>query len=489
MMMDVFNKKLDDKAFYAIQEKVLQQYKTGKDVNFDEAILYHKQKKQSQNFAFALEKANREKKILIQPRCGVADVQKHIELIQYLHKEGSADCLSATIDSYTRHNRFDEAEVGLKQSIEEGRSLLNGFPAVNHGVEKCRLMTNSVDAPVQVRHGTPDARLLAEITLAGGFTSYEGGGISYNIPYSKNNLLEQTITDWQYVDRLVGKYQEQGIVINREPFGPLTGTLVPPSISHVVAIVEALLAAEQGVKDITVGYGQSGHLFQDIAAIATLVDLTKYYLEKFGYNDITISTVFHQWMGGFPADEAKAYGVISYGAMSAALAGASKVIVKSPHEALGIPTASANARGLKTTRQVVDMLVDQKMKHNEILDSEINIINLEVHAMMNKLLELGNNDIAQGIIIGFKAGVIDVPFAPSQLNKGLVLPVRDNDGAIRMFEMGNLPFNEEIKAFHADKLKLRAKAENRTVDFQMVIDDIYAVGKGQMIGRAAGYLK
>ena len=138
---------------------------------------------------------------------------------------------------------------------------------------------------------------------------------------------------------------------------------------------------------------------------------------------------------------------------------------------------------------MVDMLVDQKMKHNEILDSEINIINLEVHAMMNKLLELGNNDIAQGIIIGFKAGVIDVPFAPSQLNKGLVLPVRDNDGAIRMFEMGNLPFNDEIKAFHADKLKHRAKAENRTVDFQMVIDDIYAVGKGQMIGRAAGYLK
>jgi methylaspartate mutase epsilon subunit len=83
-----------------------------------------------------------------------------------------------------------------------------------------------LSVPVQVRHGTPDARLLAEITLAAGFTAYEGGGISYNIPYAKRVPLEKSMRDWQYVDRLVGYYEEQGITINREPFGPLTGTLV-----------------------------------------------------------------------------------------------------------------------------------------------------------------------------------------------------------------------------------------------------------------------
>lgn len=46
-------------------------------------------------------------------------------------------------------------------------------------------MTESLDKPIRVRHGTPDARLLAEIAMASGFTSYEGGGISYNIPYAK----------------------------------------------------------------------------------------------------------------------------------------------------------------------------------------------------------------------------------------------------------------------------------------------------------------
>ena len=102
--------------------------------------------------------------------------------------------------------------------------------------------------PVQVRHGTPDARLLTEIAYAGGFTSYEGGGISYNLPYCKNVPMETTIANWQYVDRLTGLYEEMGVSINREPYGPLTGTLVPPCISHAVAIIEALLAAEQGVK-------------------------------------------------------------------------------------------------------------------------------------------------------------------------------------------------------------------------------------------------
>ena len=338
---------------------------------------------------------------------------------------------------------------------------------------------------MQVRHGTPDARLLAEITLASGFTSFEGGGVSYNIPYSKSISLEQTIKDWMYVDRLVGYYQEHGITINREPYGPLTGTLVPPSISHSVAIIESLLAAEQGVKDITVGYGQGGNLIQDVAAIRTLESLTQSYLNANGYNDVTVTTVLHQWMGGFPQDEAKAYGVISWGSATAALAGATKVIVKSPHEAMGIPTMQANAQGLLTTKQVVNMLRDQRMHESEQLKTEMNIIEMETRAIVDKLFELGEGDIAIGTIRGFEAGVIDVPFAPSKFNKGLVLPARDQEGAIRFLEVGQLPFNDELKAFNAKRLKERADAEGRDVNFQMVIDDVYAVGKGNLIGRVS----
>ena len=481
--MELRNKKLSEEQFNGIRRQVLEQWPTGKGVKIEDGVAYQRAIADEKRFGRKLQAAKSERNTLIQPRAGVALPEEHIALLRYLEDEGSADLLPTTIDSYTRLNRYEEAEAGIEESRQQGRSMLNGFPAVNFGVEICRQVTSSVKNPVQVRHGTPDARLLAEISLAGGFTSYEGGGISYNIPYSKNHSLEQTIRDWQYVDRLTGIYEENGININREPFGPLTGTLVPPCISTAVAVLEALLAAEQGVRDVTVGYGQCGNIVQDVAAIKSLALIAIEYLEKFGYQNVAVTTVLHQWMGGFPPDESKAFGVISWGAATAALAKATKVIVKTPHEAMGIPTKEANAAGLKTTRQTVSMLRDQDLlEKREVLD-ECEIINAEVRCILDCAYELGEGDFAVGAVRGFEAGILDVPFAPSKLNAGKVMPARDNTGAIRLLECGNLPFTDDLKTFHAERMEERAKAENRTVSFQMVVDDIYAIGKGYLVGR------
>ena len=481
--MELINKKLSDDLFYSIEKEILKGWKTGDDVNFKDAIDYQKSLPKERNFGKKLIEADKAGKILTQPRAGVALVQSHIELLRYLEEKGYADLLPTTIDSYTRHNRYEDAQVGIDESIRNGRSMLNGFPAVNHGVYACRNVVESVKSPIQVRHGTPDARLLAEITMAGGFTSYEGGGISYNIPYSKDNLLEKTIYDWQYVDRLVGKYNEEGICINREPFGPLTGTLVPPCISHSVAIIESLLAAEQGVKNITVGYGQLGNIVQDVAAIKSLRALTEYYLKQFGYNDVYVTTVLHQWMGGFPHDESMAFGVISWGASAAVLSGATKVIVKSPHEAMGVPTKEANASGLKATKQIVNMLKGQNLLELHDVYLESGLIEMETKSIIEKVLEIGKGDIAIGAVRAFESGIIDIPFSPSKHNSDLAFPARDNDGAVRFIEFGNLPFNNHIKDFHQKKLEIRGKEENRKVSFQMSVDDIYAISEGRLVGR------
>ena len=480
--MDIQNKRIPDEEFLALRNEVLTQWPTGKDVNLDEAVQYHKAQDESRIFSKKLIKAKQEKKTLVQPRAGVPVVERHIELLQHLQDKGEADLLPTTIDSYTRQNRYQEAENGINESLRLDRAMLNGFPAVNHGVQKCRQVIESVNVPVQVRHGTPDARLLAEIAYAGGFTSYEGGGISYNLPYCKNIPMERTIRDWQYVDRLTGLYEEMGVAINREPYGPLTGTLVPPCISHAAAIIEALLAAEQGVKNITVGYGQCGNLVQDIAAIQTLEELTDEYLQKYGYNDVVVTTVLHQWMGGFPADEAKAFGVISMGSMIAALSKATKVIVKTPHEAVGIPTMEANAEGLRCTKQVVNMLRDQTFQGKD-LEEEKEIIRLETRAIVDKCFELGNGDIALGVCRGVTSGALDVPFAPCRFNAGQMLPARDNNGAVRILNFGNLPFSQDLKDFHIQKIEERANYEKRKASFQMVIDDVYAIGKGYLVGR------
>ncbi|MBQ8391917.1 MAG: methylaspartate mutase subunit E [Clostridia bacterium] len=480
--MNLQNKRISDDEFNALRQEVLTQWPTGKDVDLEEAVKYHKAMPECRKFSKKLLDAKRDRRTLVQPRAGVPVIEEHIKLMQYLEEKGEADLLPSTIDSYTRQNRYEEAENGIAESLRLERAMLNGFPAVNHGVMNCRRVIESVNVPMQVRHGTPDARLLTEITLAGGFTSYEGGGISYNLPYCKNIPMERTIRDWQYVDRLTGLYEEMGVSINREPYGPLTGTLVPPCISHAVAIIEALLAAEQGVKNITVGYGQCGNLVQDVAAIRTLEELTDEYLQKYGYNDVQVTTVLHQWMGGFPADEAKAFGVISYGSTIAALAKATKVIVKTPHEAVGIPTMEANAEGLRCTKQVVNMLADQELRANS-LEDEKEIIRRETRAIVDKCFELGKGDIAVGTCRGVEAGVLDVPFAPCRINAGKMLPCRDNDGAVRILNAGNLPFDKDLLDFHKAKIDERAKAEKREASFQMVIDDVYSIGKGRLVGR------
>lgn len=480
--MDIQNKRIPEDQFQALRKEVLTQWPTGKDVDFQEAVDYHKAMPKNRIFSQKLLDAKKEGITLIQPRAGVALLDEHIKLLTYLQDKGEADLLPTTIDSYTRQNRYAEAEDGIKESIKNGRSMLNGFPAVNHGVHACRQLIESLDIPVQVRHGTPDARLLTEITYAGGFTAYEGGGISYNLPYAKNVPMEQTIRDWQYVDRLTGMYEEAGVSINREPYGPLTGTLVPPCISNAVAVIEALLAAEQGVKNISVGYGQCGNLTQDVAAIRTLEELTDEYMEKSGHSNVHVTTVFHQWMGGFPADEAKAFGVISWGSAAAALSKATKVIVKTPHEAVGIPTMEANAQGLRCTKQVINMLRDQVLASSE-LEQEKEIIRRETRCILDKCFELGQGDIAVGAVRAVQAGVLDIPFSPSRFNAGKMLPARDNNGAIRILEMGNLPFTQELKDFHREKIEERANAEKRKASFQMVIDDVYAISKGRLVGR------
>ncbi|MBO4246779.1 methylaspartate mutase subunit E [Halomicrobium sp. IBSBa] len=451
------------------------EWHTGREVDFEEAIAFHESLPAGKQFAPVLESADQP---LLQPRAGVPCLEAQIELLQYLEQQGGADLLPTTIDSYTRDNEYEKAEEGLAASRNSDEDALNGFPAVNHGVEDCRRLVRALDTPIEVRHGTPDARLLAMVTLAGGFQSFEGGPISYNIPYTKGHSLAETITHWQFVDRLCGAYAERGVVVNREPFGPLTGTLVPPAIAIAVMLVEGLLAATQGVRSLTLGYGQVGNVVQDVAALRALRALGEEYLP----DDVTVTTVFHEWMGGFPPDEARASGVIGLGGVTAAVAKPDKVITKSPQEFQGVPTKEANAAGLRTTRQLIDMTIEQDIDLAGV-DEEQRLIEQTTRALMDAIDRHGDGDVAQGVIRAFESGAMDVPFAPSDAAAGAVLPARDDDGRVRMFEFGDLAVPDEVREIHENKLGKRAEREGRAQSFQMVADDVDAISDGKLIGR------
>jgi methylaspartate mutase epsilon subunit len=477
------NTQLTEREFDDERARVLSTWPTGVGVDFHEGVRYQRELPAAKRFAERMREADEAGATLLQPRAGVALLEEQIQLLRAL--ESDCDVLPTTVDAYTRLNRYDDAARGIEKSREAGRSLMNGFPAVNHGLDACRRLVESVSKPVQVRHGTPDARLMAEITLAAGFTSFEGGGICYNIPYAKAVSLADSIRDWQYCDRLVGFYEREGVRINREPFGPLTGTLVPPFVSHCVAIIEGLLALEQGVRCLTLGYGQAGNLVQDVAAIRSLRQLGHEYFRAAGFDDYQLTTVFHQWMGGFPEDEPGAYGVICLGAAAASLARATKVIVKTPHEAGGVPTAEANRNGLRATRQMINMLGEQQPPADAEIDREVEVINREVRAVLSRVFELGEGDIARGVVRAFEAGVMDIPFAPARANAGVLMPVRDDHGALRVLDPGNAPLPEDVVAFHRERIAERARSEGREAGFQMIVDDVNAISDSRLIGRPA----
>ena len=478
--MDLRNRRLDVEQFLQERREVLAGWPTGREVNLEEAIEYHKRLPEGKNLAKLRKRAKKTGQVLVQPRGGVALVEELIEVLSTLQEVG-ADALPITIDSFTRNEKFREAQKGIEESRKLARSMLNGFPMVNHGPGLGRQVIEALDRPINIRAGTCEGRLLAEVCLAAGFTDILMGPLNYNLAYTKNVPLERSMRAAQYVDRLTGYYTERGALVNKGVFGGMTGTMVPPSLLHATSIIEALIGAEQGVKSFSLGYGQGGSLLQDVAAIRVLPQIAEEYMARFGY-EVEVTTEMHQWLAGFPKDEAQAFGVIAWGAVTAALSGVNMVMSKSPMEAIGVPTKEANAAGLRATKQIINIARTQQLHDSDQLRLEMEMIRQETRAILDKTLELGDGDILVGTMRAIEAGIIDIPFSPSVHNANKVVPVRDRGGAIRFLDTGNLPFDPEIKAFHRAKVEQRSLAEGRPSDYTMLIDDVYAISEGLLVG-------
>ena len=135
---------------------------------------------------------------------------------------------------------------------------------------------------------------------------------------------------------------------------------------------------------------------------------------------------------------------------------------------------------------VLNLLRGQQLSTSPELEEDIRIIKAETKCILDKVYELGNGDWAIGIVKAFEQGVLDVPFAPSIYNAGKMMPARDNVGKVRYLSVGNVPFTKELIEYNQAQLEERGKYEGRPVNFQMTVDDIFAVGKGTLIGRPEG---
>ncbi len=470
--MDARNVRWSDEEFENEREKVLSLWPTGKDVDLDEAVEYHKALPDHKNYAMEVKRAKGEGLTFCQPRGGVALIDEHIKLLKTLQDEGGAELLPTTTDTYTRNMKFQEAQRGIEESRKAGRSMLNGLPVVNHGVKEVRKLVEAVDRPIMTLSGTPYPRLTSEITLAAGFTGFLGAGISYPSSYIKTMPISEGIRRFQYLDRLVSLYAERGVLIHREQPGFLTGTLIPPGVGIAIAVLEMLLAAGQGVRHYSVGLAQNLDFLQDVAALKVLEEVCHHYLDQFEIRDMFVSIATHQWMQAFPPDEARAFSVIVMGGVIAALAGATQVITKTTHEAIGIPTRQANAEGLRATRMAIQLTRGRRLAEDAEMKQEMEIIRKEARQIVDKALELGEGDAAMGAVRAIDAGTLDVPWAPNQNVKGAIIPVRDSAGAVRYLQSEDLPFDREVIQYNEEKLKSRAEKECRACDFDTAIADI-----------------
>ncbi|WP_344550510.1 methylaspartate mutase [Kitasatospora saccharophila] len=367
----------------------------------------------------------------LQPRCGVGGHREMAALLLELEREGAPDLLTLTIDSHTRLRRFESAERALRTD----HRTLNGYPLVTHGWQRGRELNELVAVPLEIRHGSPDPRELFATAVASGVTSFEGGGISYNLPYSKDVPLADSLAAWAEVDRTCGELARLGVVMDRELFGTLTAVLVPPSISLAVSVLEAVAAAAAGVRCVSVSYPQGGHLAQDVAALRSIPLLAARYLPP----GVEVHAVLHEFMGVFPRDRGHAEELIFYGALTARLGGASKLITKTYQEAFGIPDAAANAAGLRLASVAGSPLLDFVTVDEAAVGEEQEWILRETAEIVEPVLSAPRLDSA--VVTAFAAGRLDIPFSASRHARSEVIPRRDPSGAVRYHSPGRLPLS------------------------------------------------
>lgn len=425
------------------------------------------------------ERAQGRREILVQPRSGVPDIERQKELFRRFRDAG-ATVVSYQVDSLTRNNDYQGAAQAIEEHRLTGRESLNGFPVVNHGVDALRAIIEKIGLPLQTRHSTRDPRLLAEISYAGGVSAFEGGAICYNIPYYKDYSLEESIFNWRYVDRLTGLYFERyGIVLDREFFGTLTATLIPPAIPIVTNILESLLAAEQGVRCVSLAYAEQGHRCQDIAAARTMGVLARQILAERGFEEVGVHVVFHQYMAAFPQSRALSEDLIAGSATTAALAGVSRLITKSPAESRMVPTLDDNLRGLEVARRGIADARPEEVDE-EAVAREADLLSREVRSIYESVLEIGGDKISEGVIQGFKHGLLDVPFSPSIYSRGEVSTARDAEGAVRFLNVGRLRLPPEVVEFHREKIEERRRASGEHLRAHELVEyDVLQIAREQ----------
>jgi len=96
---------------------------------------------------------------------------------------------------------------------------------------------------------------------------------------------------------------------------------------------------------------------------------------------------------------------------------------------------------------------------------------------VDKVLEMGDGDAATGTVRAFAAGVLDVPWSPNRHVKSRVMPARDADGYLRIFDPGGLPLPRDVMEVHAAGLRARAANQRVPFDRDLAVRSVYELSE------------
>jgi methylaspartate mutase epsilon subunit len=479
--MDLKNKKLAEDDFFKERAEVLGQWPTGKEVDLQEAIAFHKSLPKHKVWTHKMRYAKEHGETYASSGMGKTTIEEHIDLLTFVEKKGKADILSATVDSFSRQNNYQRAQQGIEESIKKGNSALNGLPVVNHGVAGIRKIVEAVNSPIIMRYGAADPRLIDEIGLAGGFTADAADPLMDFWHHNARVKLEDCLRTHRYTHRLVGYYEEHGVPLCVSVQG-LYGAGIPPSLNIAAILVEILMMAEQGVKNIMPHFAAHGNLAQDVATATVLRNLSQEYLNKAGHKDVEEYLSVSFSLVQYPIEEGSAFAVIFMNTLMAKLCEAQRNDIRTIAEAKGIPTKEDTAYSYRTAKAMENFLQLQKIQIcPEDLEIEMKMTEKEVRSIIDKILELGDGDIVTGTLMAVKSGVLDHPFATNPASPAKVMGIKDVNGAVRFLNHGNLPFSKDIIEFHQEKIKEREKKQGVEITFETIVADLMAVSNGVLV--------
>ena len=216
--------------------------------------------------------------------------------------------------------------------------------------------------------------------------------------------------------------------------------------------------------------------------------LMREYLDRFGYKDVVIPGTFGSPDAAFPMPQGMggAFAFPDYAAVVGALGKVESIYVRTIDEALGIPTEESHALTYESANWLLqrDQGTEYRVRDEGDRRGRENRGARDTGQWSTNSSRWATETSRSAACSGVDAGVIDSSFSPNKQVKDQVIGVKDCRGAIRWVEFGNLPFPEEVKEFHREKVAEREKAEGGKADYEMTVRDFWAFSKGQLVGKA-----